>query len=131
MFPLWAKRRILVSYETSVPWLDKAWKEIKERIYNNFDAYYASHPKPLQVLREKYGVDYMLVHEFDLSPFYTKNCHYFKPFNKRVKQLCRKPNTELIWRKATSSSIVGKASGFYVIDMNIFLEQFTLPKTRP
>ena len=122
--PLWAKRRILVSYETSQIFYDKAWKEIKGRTYDNFEAYYASDLGPLKVLRRKYGVDYMLIYEADISSFYAKYCHYFDPFNKYLSLLCRKPSKELIWRKATPQSIVGRASGFYVIDIETFLKQF-------
>ena len=121
--PLWAKRRILVSNETSNTWFDEAWEEMKERTYDNFDAYYASNPGPLIALRKKYGVDYMLVHEVDISPYYSKSCNYFEPFTAWVKQLCQKPNTDLIWRKATSTSVVGKASYYYVIDLDIFIAQ--------
>lgn len=123
--PLWAKRRILISYETSQPWFDKTWEKLKERNYDNLEAYYASDPGPLFTLREKYGVDYMLVHEADISPSYARHCQYFEPFTKRLKSLCQKPSEELIWRKATPLSIVGRASGFYVIDLDTFLEQLT------
>jgi hypothetical protein len=123
--PLWAKRRILVSYETSQIFYDKAWKEIKERTYDNFDAYYASDTEPLQILRKKYRVDYMLVHVADISPAYAKHCKYFDPFNERLKRLCQKPSEELIWRKAAPQSIVGMASGYAVIDLDAFLKQLT------
>jgi hypothetical protein len=121
--PLWGKRRVLVNYETSTPWLDKAWESIKERIYDSFSTYYASSPEPLTVLQEKYGVDYMIVHELDISPQYAMNCYYFEPFTTWVKRLCQKPSKDLIWHKAEPRSIVGRASGFIVIDLKTFLEQ--------
>ncbi len=120
--PLWSKRSV-VSFETSILWLDIKWHEIKGRNYDNFEAYYASSPEPLMVLQEKYGVDYMLIHEFDMSPLYAKNCNYFEPFTTWVKRLCQKPSKDLIWKKAVPHSIVGKASGFYVIDLDTFLGQ--------
>jgi hypothetical protein len=122
--PLWAQRAVLVNLETSQIFYDKAWNEIKERTYDNFNAYYASSPEPVKVLREKYGVDYMLIHEQDVSPFYTKGCDYFEPFTTWVRRLCQKPSKDLIWKKAAPSSIVGQASRFKVINLEIFLKQF-------
>lgn len=122
--PLWGKRSILVSYETSQPWHDKAWKEIKQRIYDNFRGYYAFDTGPLKTLRQKYGVDYMLVHEDDISPSYASHCKYFEPFNKQLNVLCKTPPENLIWRQATSESIVAVASGYMIINLSSFIEEF-------
>ena len=121
--PLWGKRSILISYETSQPWFDKSWERMKQRTYDNFAAYYADKKDPLKVLEQKYGVDYMLIHEDDISSSYISHCKYFKPFTKQLDNLCKKPYEDLIWRKATSGSIEAIASGYMVINLSKFLKE--------
>ena len=115
--PLWGKRPVLITYETSIPWLDKTWEITKSRIYDSFDAYYAETLAPVHKLRKTYNVNYMLIHEDDLLPSYQDHCHFFAPFDVYLKTICSRPASKLVWHNIPPTAIIDRASGFMVVDI--------------
>lgn len=125
--PLWGRRPVLINVETAQPWLTLMWEEIRGRLYDNLDAYYATELEPVRGLRERYGVDYMLVHEGDLAPDYAEHCQVFEPFTSHLRELCAAPADSLIWNRIDPSAILAKEAGFYVIDLERVLEEDATP----
>ncbi len=86
--PLFSKRKVLVSYETSNPLYKKYWDEIKERTYNFFNAYYSDNPAVVYVFLEKYNIDYLVVKKEHFTEGYVNTGNfYFYPFNAFVKHV--------------------------------------------
>jgi hypothetical protein len=75
-----SKRRVLVAFETHVPFHDKYTLEMRRRTEDLIMAYYARGPEPLQRLRRRYGVTHLVV---DLGHF-ARPATYFKPFQEIV-----------------------------------------------
>lgn len=121
--PLWARRRILISYETSQPWFDAMWAEMKARTYASLDAYYATDAAPVRALRDRYGVDVMLVHELDLKPAFALQSVYYEPFGSYLRAKLKGVTADrLIWKRVPADTILARASGFMLIDLEKFLQ---------
>jgi len=63
--PTFAKRKVLVNEELTVPWQGKYYEEIRRRMEDLFEAYYATSPEKIRLLKEKYGVEYLVVNRMD------------------------------------------------------------------
>lgn len=63
--PTFAKRKVLVNEELAVPWQGKYYEEIRRRTEDLFEAYYSTSPEQIRLLKEKYGVEYLVVNRMD------------------------------------------------------------------
>ncbi|MBI3781656.1 MAG: hypothetical protein HY278_11470 [candidate division NC10 bacterium] len=63
--PTFAMRKVLVNEELAVPWQRDYYREIKRRMEDFFDAYYATSPEKIRILSDTYGVDYLVVNRVD------------------------------------------------------------------
>jgi len=86
--PLYAKRRILLSFETSIVWL-KGFdqKIIRPRTKAICEAYFARDAGPLIYLRDRLKVDYFLVRKPLLRSDKYPEGYAFSPFNDLGKKL--------------------------------------------
>ena len=86
--PLFAKRRVLVNYESSVVWFKKFNQNVLlPRTKAICNAYFASDPLPVKQLRDKFGVDYIVVRKKYLRSQKYPDGYMFMPFNKLGKKL--------------------------------------------
>lgn len=115
--PLWGKRPILISEETSQPWFTKIWDETTRRLDANIEAYYAVSVRPIRRLRKDWGVTHMLVHEDDLRPDTPMHGDMFVPYGERMRRLAEERWDRLVWRALPEEAVVGRAAGFILFDL--------------
>lgn len=75
--PLFARRRILMGYETHVVFHEGYTAEMRRRLGAFLAAYYATTPRPLRTLQTDFGVTHVLV---DRRHFGPRPPRYFRPF---------------------------------------------------
>ncbi len=75
--PLFARRRILMGYETHVVFHEGYTAEMRRRLRAFLAAYYATTPRPLRTLQTEFGVSHVLV---DRRHFGPRSPRYFRPF---------------------------------------------------
>lgn len=75
--PLFARRRILIGYETHVVFHEGYTAEMRRRLGAFLAAYYATTPRPLRTLQTEFGVTHVLV---DRRHFRPRSPRYFRPF---------------------------------------------------
>jgi len=83
--PIFARRKVLVSDEMSLPFYVTYYGEITRRTYDLFDAYYATAPEQLDAFARKHGVDYLVVNLGHFAPDYlARKNFYYRPFNEFI-----------------------------------------------
>jgi colanic acid/amylovoran biosynthesis glycosyltransferase len=89
--PVFAKRRVFINSELSLPLYDKYWYSVKTRTYDFFKAYYADNFKTVSDFSLKYRIDYLIFRKSDFKePALRSNDFYFEPFNTYIKRLIEK-----------------------------------------
>ncbi len=79
--PLFAKRQVLLGYETHQVFHEGYLLEMRRRLRALLDGYYATSLEPLHRLRDEFGVTHVLV---DRRHFYRGPPRYFRPFGSWV-----------------------------------------------
>ena len=83
--PTFAKRKVFLKWELSVPLFDKYWNTVKTRTFDFFNAYYSDDPQVIVAFAQKYNIDYILVDETHFDKNYLeKGQFYFEPFNTAI-----------------------------------------------
>ncbi len=91
--PFFAKHKAFVLYEAQVPSHEGFTLEMRQRMNALIDAYFATDIKDVLALRDKWGVDYLIVN----TVFYDYRPSYFKPFNDKI---------EKIWKENKAKSFI-------------------------
>jgi len=79
--PLVARRSVLTSLETSLPWWLGYYRQVSARLDAVFTATLATNWEDVDVLYARYGVDVFLVNQ---ERFTEAGCRYAEPFGSRV-----------------------------------------------
>ncbi|GEM_PF-790852 len=83
--PTFARRKVFIKLELSVPLFDPYWSTVKNRTLDFFDAYYSEEPDFIYRFCEKNGIDYLVVDKSHFTEEYLgKGNIYFEPFNAHV-----------------------------------------------
>lgn len=117
--PLFAKRRILISYETSLVW----WKGFNEKVVLPRTkavclAYFASSDSPLRKLRNEFDVDYLLVSKKDLKGTEYPKGYMFTPFNDIGQKLFIENKGSFFLENPPKEAIAFEDSTYFLIDLN-------------
>jgi hypothetical protein len=123
--PLWGRRPILISEETSQPWFTGIWAEVERRLDANLDAYYTNSEEPVRRLRERFGVTHMLVHEDDITFGAPDHAGLFEPYGSRMREMATGTWHRSFWHRVPAEAIVGRAAGFRLYDLERVLESGT------
>lgn len=89
--PIFARRKVLVSDELSLPFYAAYYGEVRRRTYDLFRAYYADSPEQIDTFARKYGVDYLVVNlrHFALD-YLGRRDYYYRPFNEVIAEVVSK-----------------------------------------
>ncbi len=82
------KRKAFITYELSHTWYKKYWRDMRERTFDFFRAYYSDDPELIRTFCRKNGIDYLLVREDDFQPNSAASRPiYFEPFGSFIRDL--------------------------------------------
>jgi hypothetical protein len=84
--PLFARRKVLVNQELSLPYYRGYYAEVRQRLFDSLGAYYADNMQEIQRFVQQYGVDFILVNTRHFMPEFLSGTIYYEPFNSFVKQ---------------------------------------------
>jgi hypothetical protein len=84
--PLFARRKVLVNQELSLPYFTGYYAEVRQRLHDSLLAYYAADAQQVQRFVEHYGVDYILLNTAHFEPAFLRGRVYYEPFGSLLKQ---------------------------------------------
>lgn len=84
--PLVSRRKVLANQELSLPYQMGYYREIRQRIFDFFGAYYAEDWGEIEEFVKKYGVAALVVNKTHFTPSFLQGRTYFEPFNSFVKE---------------------------------------------
>jgi len=117
-FPIFAKRRVLVNYESSIVWLkDFNEKIILPRTRAVCEAYFASSDTSLKRLRREFGVDYLLVRKETIESEVYPDRYMFAPFNDIGRELFRENKGNFFFLNMPKDVIAYEDSKFYLVNL--------------
>ncbi|MBF0140410.1 MAG: hypothetical protein HQL74_09030 [Magnetococcales bacterium] len=106
--PLLAKRTILLSLETHVPYHKAYVDALRPKTYALIDAYFATTTQPLIDLRDRYAVTHLLV---EIDRFSGNHFYHISPFAEYAKQ----------------KKQAGESQGFEILRQIPHAETFSMP----
>lgn len=84
--PLIAKRKVLANQELSLPYYQGYYGEVRTRIFDFFEAYYASDWSVVEGFIRRYGVDALVVNKEHFAESFLAGPIYYEPFRSAVKE---------------------------------------------
>ncbi|MFH1115582.1 MAG: hypothetical protein V1792_16865 [Pseudomonadota bacterium] len=82
------KRKAFITYELSHTWYKRYWRDMSEKTFDFFRAYYADDPELIRKFCRKHGIDYLVVREEDFRPNSAASPPiYFEPFGSFIRDL--------------------------------------------
>jgi hypothetical protein len=82
--PLFARRKVLANQELSIPYYTGYYAEVRQRLLDSLDAYYATDPQHVKKFAQRYGVDYMVVNRHHFAPPFINGRIYYEPFHSLI-----------------------------------------------
>jgi len=107
--PIFAKRKVFIESELSLPFYKIYYSEITRRTYVFFKFYYNTSLVEVRNIALSNGVDYIIIDRVLFTPEYIKRQNfYFEPFNNSIKTiiqtslnsgfaLANPPQRSIIW----------------------------------
>lgn len=83
--PLLARRKVLANRELSLPYYVGYYAEVRQRLLDMLEAYYATDQKALEEFVRRYEISAMVVRKSHFEERFTKGQIYLEPFNHLVK----------------------------------------------
>ncbi|NTV29141.1 MAG: glycosyltransferase [Candidatus Omnitrophica bacterium] len=87
--PLFARRRVWVNFEMSVPLYDRYWQTVSERTRDLFQAYYSGQAKTVVEFMRTNGLTHLVLDRDDFLPPRMSRGIYFEPFETQIRQQTR------------------------------------------
>jgi hypothetical protein len=88
--PIFAKRSVLVSRETALPFHKSYYTPVRERVVDLINAQYSSNLAELQAFIRKYGVSYLLVDRDAFRPEYVSKDKWIGQYQPAAKEAAAK-----------------------------------------
>ena len=79
--PTFARRRAFATYELAHPWSRGYWAQLKPRLVDLFQAYYAADPQEVVAFCRKYGIAFLIVDDRHFTPAFLKGGYLLFPFD--------------------------------------------------
>ncbi len=108
---LFGMRRGYVTTETSHPFYNTYYREMKRRLEITLRAHYAKDLREFLALVEPEGIDYFVFSRKDFYPVALSNAYYFPPFDVMVKELTSGPQERYAY-KMLPDAVADKDSPF-------------------
>jgi hypothetical protein len=83
--PLFARRQVLANQELSLPYYPAYYHEVRRRLLDSLEAYYAQDAQVVRRLAERYAVDYVLLDRRQFAPEFLAGPIYYEPFGAWIK----------------------------------------------
>lgn len=83
--PLLARRKVLANTELSLPFYLGYYTQVRKRLFDFFDAYYATRWEAVEGFVRHYGVEALVVRKEHFQKPFLEGRIYFEPFNRAVK----------------------------------------------
>ncbi len=83
--PLLARRKVLANRELSLPYYVGYYAEVRQRLLDMLEAYYATDWRELEDFVDRYDISAMVVRKAHFEERFTKGRIYLEPFNHIVK----------------------------------------------
>jgi hypothetical protein len=80
--PTLAQRRAFATYELAHPWSRGYWAQLKPRLVDLFQAYYAADPQEVVAICRKYGIAFLLVDDRHFTPAFLQGGYFLLPGDK-------------------------------------------------
>ncbi|MEZ5692067.1 MAG: hypothetical protein R3D71_10455 [Rickettsiales bacterium] len=113
--PYLAKRKAFITLKFHEPFYHDFIMEMRSRMYALTDAYLATDMEAIYNLRDKFGVDYLVV---ELDYFRNdKPPYYFNPFSKKIEELWMEGKGKFILPKLYDKAVFSHGN-FYVLDLH-------------
>jgi hypothetical protein len=84
--PLIARRKVLANQELSIPYYLGYYTQIRQRLFDLFQAYYATTWETVHVFVDRYGVDALVLRKAHFEPSFLRGKIYAEPFDRAVKE---------------------------------------------
>jgi len=84
--PLLARRKVLANQELSLPYYKGYYGQIQQRLFDLFDAYYASSFEAVEAFADRYAIDALVVRKDHFSKEFLSGSVYYEPYNTRAKK---------------------------------------------
>jgi len=116
--PLFSRRKVFVSDEANQPLYDRYYREIRGRLLQTFDAYYATDLKAVEDFRNRTGVDFMLVRKEDFTHRFKRARYYSEPYNTHILGLKAGHSAgDFVFAKPPKQAVVYDDGYFLVVDL--------------
>jgi hypothetical protein len=79
--PTCAQRRAFATYELAQPWSRGYWAQLKPRLQDFFQAYYAADPQVVVDFCRKYGIAFLIVDDRQFSPAFLQGGDFIFPYD--------------------------------------------------
>jgi hypothetical protein len=79
--PTCAQRRAFATYELAHPWSRGYWAQLKPRLEDFFQAYYAADPRRVVDFCRKYGIAFLIVDDRHFSPAFLQGGNFLFPYD--------------------------------------------------
>ncbi len=126
--PLFAERHVLINYQMALPYFPTYWQSIEHRLDDLFAAYYAVQLEPLITLRQRHGVDFLIVdrEDFDPAKVQGKPGIFFEPWRTQIQRRVTPKAQFLLLNLAPRLRSPASTSGrFFVVDLRQLLEDYS------
>ena len=84
--PLMSRRRVLANRELALPYYTGYYSRVRKRLFDVFEAYYATTRQEVDRVAQRYGVNVWVVRKSDFEPGFLKGRIFDEPFNTAVKE---------------------------------------------
>ncbi|MBI4773870.1 MAG: hypothetical protein HY788_06770 [Deltaproteobacteria bacterium] len=84
--PLISRRQVLVNRELALPYYTGYYAQVRKRLFDLFEAYYATSRQEVDRFSKAYGVDVWVIRQSDFEPAFLKGRIFDEPFNTVVKK---------------------------------------------
>ena len=80
------RRDVFASFELAHPWSRGLWRELRPRLVDLFDAYYAEDSGTVVNFCRKYRIDFLVVDDRHFTREFLKNHPFFEPFDQMTEK---------------------------------------------
>lgn len=122
--PTFAKRRVFINEETSLPYYSNFYPIIKERTYTFFKSYYSDSPEEIYDFCKKFDITHLIVYRSHFSKDYLANGQfYLNPFNDYIRNLVKNKATFALMNTAENKRVFDDGDVFVVKAEDVFLQE--------
>ena len=122
--PTFAKRKVFINEETSLPYYSNFYPIIKERTHAFFKAYYSDSSEEIYDFCKKFNITHLVVYKSHFSDDYLTNGQfYLNPFNDYIRNLVKNKSTFALINISENKRVFDDGDIFVVKTEGIFSQE--------